>query len=71
MATRTVPNQSRPTTAYQADSAAHHGGLLASLARDIKHLNEWLAGPAMTDRDRLNRAMAETQSVRWIGPQPF
>lgn len=68
MTTRAVPTQSEPTTAYRETNGSHPHGLLAIIAKEMLALNDWLSGPPMTAQDRSNRALAETQVIREVGP---
>lgn len=68
MTTQAVSTQSEPTTAYRETNGSHPHGLLATIAKDILVLNDWLSGPPMTAQDRSNRALAETQGIREVGP---
>ena len=71
MATLKATAQSKPATKYQEVSANQIHGLLTRLAQDLLHLHDWLSGPAMTDAQRLNRDIAETELMRHLGPLGF
>jgi hypothetical protein len=42
----------------------HSEGLLNRIARDIVAVYDWLSGPPMSEQERINRALAETRSLR-------
>lgn len=46
--------------------AKHKDGLLEIILKDIARLDDWLSGPPMTERDRLNRALQKTRFDRYI-----
>ena len=39
----------------------HQAGLLTRLAHDIVVAYDWLSGPPMSERDRMNRDLAESR----------
>ena len=46
------------------DKPVHTGELFAKLVREVAHVHDRLAGPAMSERDRLERDIAESQGWR-------
>ncbi len=40
----------------------HTGELFSKLIKEIGHVHDWLAGPAMSEHDRLEREIAESDS---------
>ncbi len=59
------------TTAHPESAVTHTHGLLATLARDLALVSDWLSCPPMTDAQPREHVVVETQPVRGIGPQPF
>ena len=52
-----------------ADSPlASQENLPVRIARSLMAFHDWLSGPAMTDRDRRSRVVAETGPGRYLGP---
>ena len=45
---------------------SHDKGILPKLGHQIVHLYDLLSGPAMTEQDRINREIAESEPVRRI-----
>lgn len=43
----------------------HHGGLFSRIARDLGAAYDWLAGPAMSEQERLDRELAEARSSKY------
>ena len=41
--------------------AAHTGELFSKLVREVSHVHDWLAGPAMSEHARLEREIAESE----------
>ena len=46
------------------DKPVHTGGLFAKLVREVAHVHDRLAGPALSEHDRLERDIAESQGWR-------
>ena len=44
--------------------AAHTGELFAKLVREVSHVHDWLAGPAMSERKIMDREIAESDGWR-------
>ena len=44
----------------------HHAGLITRLAHDIVVAYDWLSGPAMSERDRMKRDLAEARHDRHL-----
>ena len=44
--------------------AAHTGELISKLVREVSQLHDWLAGPAMSEHDRLGREILESEGWR-------
>ena len=38
-----------------------HHGVFSRIVKDIAHAHDWLAGPAMTEHDRIVREIAEVR----------
>ena len=43
---------------------AHTGELFSKLVREVSHAHDWLVGPAMSQHDRLERDIAESDGLR-------
>ena len=46
------------------DKPVHTGELFTKLVREVVHVHDWLVGPAMSEHDRLERDIAESQGWR-------
>ena len=44
----------------------HDKGILPKLGHQIVHLYDLLSGPAMSEQDRINREIAQSEPVRRI-----
>ncbi len=44
--------------------AAHTGELFSKLFREVSHVHDWLVGSAMSQHDRLERDIAESDGFR-------
>ena len=44
--------------------ATHTGELISKLVREVSHIHDWLAGQAMSEHDRLEREIAESEGWR-------
>ncbi len=42
----------------------HTGELISKLLKEVVHVHDWLAGPAMSEHDRLEREIAEIDGWR-------
>jgi hypothetical protein len=71
MTTQILHKPSKSTTAYQESDGNHSHGLLATVIREIQALDDWLAGPPMTERERMSLVLAEAENVRRVGPQAW
>jgi hypothetical protein len=45
---------------------SHDKGILPKLGQQIVHLYDLISGPAMSEQDRINREIAESEPVRRI-----
>lgn len=43
----------------------NHAGLFGHVARDVSAVLDWLAGPAMSERRRRERVMAEVRRLKY------
>ena len=43
----------------------NHDGLLTRIARDLGVAYDWLAGPGLSDQERLNRELAEARNGKY------
>lgn len=48
---------------YQKHLEGHTDSLITKIMKDVAHAYDWLAGPAMTERDRIRRDVAESHPV--------
>jgi len=46
-------------------------GILPKIGHQLVHIYDWITGPAMTEQDRINRELAESEPYRRIGPIGF
>ncbi len=46
----------------------NHDGLFNRIARDLGAAYDWLAGPALSEQERVNRALAEARNGKF-GPE--
>ena len=44
--------------------AHHNSELVSKLLKEVVQVHDWLAGPAMSEHDRLEREIAESQAWR-------
>lgn len=42
----------------------HTGEVFSRLFKEVVHIHDWLAGPAMSEHDRLEREIAESEGWR-------
>ncbi len=42
----------------------HTGELISKLLKEVVHVHDWLAGPAMSEHDKLEREIAEIDGWR-------
>ena len=42
-----------------------HAGLISRVAHDLSAALEWVTGPAMSEQERVERAMAEAKRLRY------
>lgn len=42
----------------------HKPSLISKLAKEVVHVHDWLTGPAMSEHDRLEREIAESNGWR-------
>ena len=47
----------------------HEKGLLPKLGHQIVAIYDWLSGPAMTEQERISRALTESETLRQVGDQ--
>ena len=41
----------------------HTGEVFSKLIKEVGHVHDWLAGPAMSEHDRLEREIAESDGL--------
>ena len=46
----------------------HPEGLFAIITKEFAVAHDWMAGPPMTKRDRVNRNLDENHRFEYIGP---
>ena len=44
----------------------HEKGMFPRLGHQIAHVYDWLAGPGMSDQERMSRILAETEPIRQV-----
>ena len=42
----------------------HTGELLTKLMKEVVQVHDWLTGPAMSEQDRVERELAESEGLR-------
>ena len=47
----------------------HEKGILPKLGHQIVAIYDWLSGPAMTEQERISRAVVESETLRQVGGQ--
>ena len=43
-------------------------GILPKIGHQLVHVYDWISGPAMSEQERMQRELAETEPYRRIGP---
>ncbi len=49
----------------------HDKGILPKIGHQIVVVYDWLSGPPMSEHDRLNRELAETETLRQLSNRSF
>ena len=49
----------------------HDKGLLPKIGHQIVVIYDWLSGPPMTEHERIEHALAESESVRQMGNRGY
>ena len=55
----------------QIPSPVARPSLLVRLVRNVLAFDDWLSGPPISKRDRVNRDIHETELKRYIGPMDY
>ena len=59
------------TNKHRHPNILHLGDMLHHMEGSFAAAYDWLSGPAMSKKDRMDHKLAESESVRRVGPWGF